>query len=272
MSEIANILIVDASKLARALTKKTIEKLKSESCIFLADSVSEAKGILQENAIDMLITALVLADGDGVEICKFVRQNQHYIPVLVISGDVDKRVQDRLMDADVTDYLDKSRGQSGLEFFITGILSPDSQVSGHVLYVEDSRVVAHATKKVLSNHGLTVDHVLTITNAIELLGEGKEAIDKYDVILTDYYLKDNETAQWLIEYVREIQQINKIELPLVVMTGDENEKNQKQILKSGANDLVLKPVDNDVLMKKVQFQIRFKQFQSQANSNTQASI
>jgi len=66
----------------------------------------------------------------------------------------------------------------------------------------------------------------------------------------------------LIEYVREIQQINKIELPLVVMTGDENEKNQKQILKSGANDLVLKPVDTDILMKKVQFQIRFKQFQS----------
>jgi len=264
MSEFANILIVDASKLARVLTKKTVKKLKEDSQVFLAGSVVEAKAILRENAIDMLITALVLSDGDGVEICKFVRQNQHYIPVLVISGDVDKRVQDRLMDADVTDYLDKSRGQSGLEFFITGILSPDDQVSGHVLYVEDSRVVAHATKKVLANHGLTVDHVLTITNAIELLGTNKEAVKKYDIILSDYYLKDNETAQWLIEYVRDIQQINKIELPLVVMTGDENEKNQKQILKSGANDLVLKPVDNDVLMKKVQFQIRFKQFQSQS--------
>ena len=76
------------------------------------------------------------------------------------------------------------------------------------------------------------------------------------------YLKDNETAQWLIEYVREVQQVNKIELPMVVMTGDENEENQKKILKSGANDLVLKPVDNNILMKKVQFQIRFKQFKS----------
>jgi CheY-like chemotaxis protein len=212
----------------------------------------------------MLITALVLADGDGVDICKFVRANQHYIPVLVVSGDVERRVQERLMDADVTDYLDKSRGKTGLEFFIKGILSPEAKVNGHVLYVEDSRVVAHATKKVLTNHGLTVDHVLTITDAIELLGKDKEAIDKYDVVLTDYYLKDNETAQWLIEYVREIQQINKIELPIVVMTGDENEKNQKQILKSGANDLVLKPVDNDKLMKKIQFQIRFKQFQNEA--------
>lgn len=262
MSEIANILIVDGSKLVRALTKKTIAKLKSDSNVFLAGSVAEAKKVLQDNEIDMLITALVLADGDGVEICKYVRNNQHYIPVLVVSGDVDKRVQDRLMDADVTDYFDKSQGQTGLEFFIKGMLSPNDKVSGHVLYIEDSRVVAHATKKVLANHGLTSDHVLTITNAIELLGKDKEAIDKYDVILSDYYLKDNETAQWLIEYVREIQQINKMELPLVVMTGDENEKNQKLILKSGANDLVLKPVDNDLLMKKVQFQIRFKQFQS----------
>ncbi|HFC30217.1 MAG TPA: response regulator, partial [Oceanospirillales bacterium] len=132
----------------------------------------------------------------------------------------------------------------------------------HVLYIEDSRVVAHATKKVLSSHGLTADHVLTITDAIELLGSPENATSKYDVILSDYYLKDNETAQYLIEYVREIQQINKIDLPLVVMTGDENEKNQRQILRSGANDLVLKPVDNDVLIKKVQFQIRFKQFQT----------
>jgi len=262
MSEFANILIVDASKLARALTKKTVQKIKQDSNVFVAGSVKEAKEILQNNAIDMLITALVLPDGDGIEVCKFTRSNQHYIPILVVSGDVDRRVQERLMDADVTDYFDKSQGQNGLEFFIKGMLSPDANVKGHVLYIEDSRVVAHATKKVLKNHDLTADHVLTITDAIELLGKDKEAIDKYDVILTDYYLKDNETAQWLIEYVREIQQINKIELPMVVMTGDENEKNQKQILKSGANDLVLKPVDNDILMKKVQFQIRFKQFKS----------
>ena len=262
MSEIANILIVDASKLARALTKKTIIKIKEDCHIFFAETVEKAKEILKSNSIDMLITALVLSDGDGVEICKFIRANQHYIPVLVISGDVDKRVQDRMMDADVTDYLDKSQGTHGLEFFIKGILAPETKVKGHVLYIEDSRVVAHATKKVLNSHGLTSDHVLTITDAIELLGNGKEAIDKYDVILTDYYLKDNETAQWLIEYVREVQEINKIELPMVVMTGDENEKNQKKILKSGANDLVLKPVDNDILMKKVQFQIRFKQFKS----------
>ncbi len=262
MSEIANILIVDASKLAKALTKKTVIQIKDDSKIFMANTVAEALEIIKSNTIDMLITALVLPDGDGTDICKFVRTNQHYIPVLVISGDVDNRVQERLMDADVTDYLDKSQGKHGLEFFIKGILSPDTIVEGHVLYIEDSRVVAHATKKVLKSHGLTADHVLTITDAIELLGNGKEAIDKYDVILTDYYLKDNETAQWLIEYVREVQQVNKIELPMVVMTGDENEENQKKILKSGANDLVLKPVDNNILMKKVQFQIRFKQFKS----------
>lgn len=263
MSDIANILIVDASKLARILTKKTVAKIKGDSQIFLAGSVSEAKTLLEDNKIEMLITALVLPDGDGIEICKFVRANQHYIPMLVISGDVDKRVQNRLMDADVTDYLDKSKGQTGLEFFIKGILSPNSIVHGHILYIEDSRVVAHATKKILSNNEITSDHVLTITDALELLGEGDGAIDKYDLILTDYYLKDNETAQWLLENVREIQQINKIDLPIVVMTGDENEKNQKQILQTGANDLVLKPVDNNVLIKKIQFQIRFKQFQRQ---------
>lgn len=262
MSDVSKILIVDASKLARMLTKKTILKVKTDCEVMMAGSVEEAKSIIKAHRIEILITSLVLPDGDGIEICKFVRTGQHYMPVLVVSGDVDERVQDRMMTADVTDYLDKSKGQAGLQFFIKGILSPKSQVKGHVLYIEDSRVVAHATKKVLSSHGLTADHVLTITDAIELLGSPENATSKYDVILSDYYLKDNETAQYLIEYVREIQQINKIDLPLVVMTGDENEKNQRQILRSGANDLVLKPVDNDVLIKKVQFQIRFKQFQT----------
>jgi CheY-like chemotaxis protein len=262
--EIANILIVDSSKLVRVLTTKTVKSIKEDNEVLTASTVEEAIKILNENTVDMLITSLVLSDGDGIELCNYVRKNHRYIPLLVVSGDVDSRVQDRLMSADVTDYLDKSKGQSGLEFFIKGIISPDKELQGHVLYIEDSRVVAHATKKILSNFGLTCDHVLTVTDAIALLGEGKEAKDKYDVILTDYYLKDNETAQGLLDFVRNDLHINKIELPFVVMTGDENESNQKKILKTGANDLVLKPVNQDTLMKKVQFQIRFKQFQQQA--------
>jgi CheY-like chemotaxis protein len=267
--EIANILIVDSSKLVRVLTSKTVKSVKADNEVLTASTVEEAKKILQEHTVDMLITSLRLSDGDGIDLCQYVRKNHRYIPVLVVSGDVDNRVQERLMSADVTDYLDKSKGQSGLEFFIKGIISPDKELEGHVLYIEDSRVVAHATKKILSNFGLTCDHVLTVTAAIELLGEGKEAKDKYDVILTDYYLKDNETAQGLVDVVRQEREINKMELPFVVMTGDENETNQKKILKTGANDLVLKPVNQDTLMKKVQFQIRFKQFQQKLREKSE---
>lgn len=264
--EISNILVVDSSKLARALTKKTVKNINPDHEVLLASTVAEAATILKSKTVDMLVTSLVLPDGDGIELCQYVRKNHRYIPVLVVSGYVDSRVQDRLMCADVTDYLDKSKGQSGLEFFIKGILSTDNDLTGHVLYIEDSRVVAHATKKILTNHGLTADHVLTVSGAIELLGEGKSSTEKYDVILTDYYLKDNETAQGLLEHVRGELKINKVELPFVVMTGDENEENQKKILKTGANDLVLKPVNQDTLMKKVQFQIQFKQFKSKPSA------
>ena len=133
--EISNILVVDSSKLARALTKKTVKNINPDHEVLLASTVAEAATILKSKTVDMLVTSLVLSDGDGIELCQYVRKNHRYIPVLVVSGDVDNRVQERLMCADVTDYLDKSKGQSGLEFFIKGILSTDNELTGHVLYL-----------------------------------------------------------------------------------------------------------------------------------------
>ena len=40
------------------------------------------------------------------------------------------------------------------------------------------------------------------------------------------------------------------------MTGDSNRENQSELLKAGANDLVLKPIEERLLVTKVLFQLR----------------
>ena len=49
---------------------------------------------------------------------------------------------------------------------------------------------------------------------------------------------------------------NKRQLPVLVMTGDENRDNQSGLLREGANDLVLKPIEERLLVTKTLFQLR----------------
>jgi DNA-binding response OmpR family regulator len=46
---------------------------------------------------------------------------------------------------------------------------------------------------------------------------------------------------------------------VLVMTGDDNPKNQAQLLKAGANDLVQKPIEERLLVTKLLFQLRVAQ-------------
>lgn len=260
MTDTPKVLIADASKLARTMTAKLVSKIQPETEIIQVSSVQEAIDALQKKWVDLIITALRLPDDDGTKICAFARENHHYLPVIVVSGDVDQRLHDRLLSADVTDYIDKSAGQSGLDIFLTGLLKPDESINGKILYIEDSQVVAHATKKLIQNHNLEIVHCLNVTAAKEILPDRKTTYDTFDLVLTDYYLTNNETAQGIVDYVRKELELNKIEMPFVVMTGDENKENQQEILSSGANDLIGKPVNQETLIKKLKFQIRFTQF------------
>ena len=48
-------------------------------------------------------------------------------------------------------------------------------------------------------------------------------------------------------------------LPILVMTGDDNARNQAALLRSGANDLVQKPIEERLLVTKLLFQLRVAQ-------------
>ena len=47
------------------------------------------------------------------------------------------------------------------------------------------------------------------------------------------------------------------------MTGDANRDNQSQLLREGANDLVLKPIEERLLVTKTLFQLRVSRMPEQ---------
>lgn len=263
MSESQKVLIADSSKLARTMTEKLVKKIRPYTDVFSVGTVDQAIKTMQNNSVDIIISALRLPDDDGTVICEYARENHHYLPVFIVSGDVENRLRGREISSDVTDYIDKAAGQKGLEIFLRGLLRPDDEINGKILYIEDSAVVAHATKKLLNNHNLDITHTLDVSSAKEIIPDKASAFEKFELVLTDYYLKNNETALEILDYVRNDLGLDKIEMPFVIMTGDENTENQKEILHLGANDMIGKPVNQEALVKKIKFQIRFTQFHRQ---------
>jgi DNA-binding response OmpR family regulator len=276
-SETPRVMVVDGSKLVRRMIEGLLMKDLPGATVISCGTGAEAKAALQTGVIDLLTTSLRLPDMDGAELAHFVRQNspQAYIPIIVVSGDVNARMQNRELSYEITDYFDKTLGAEALSTFIRGYIRPDALATGMILYVEDSRVVALATRKVLEKHGYSVIHVVTVEEGLEKVEAAKlEGQQLCDLILTDVYLKGGLTGKELLEEVRARIGYSKGEMPIIVMTGDDNVANQVALMRAGANDMVTKPTEEKILLAKISFQLKVSQSirRSLQQSHQQANV
>ena len=259
-SDNPRVLVVDGSKVARRMIEQVLKAELPNVTLTACETGAEAKTAMEAGIVDLVTTALHLPDMDGLELARHVREHspQAYIPIIVVSGSVHERLESRGLSDDVTDYFDKSLGFNALATFIRGYVSEQEQASGAVLYVEDSRVVALATRRMLEKYGLTVTHVTSVEDAFALLDTAKaQGLGAgADIVLTDVYLKGGLTGKELLETVRGQYGYSRGQLPILVMTADDNPRNQTALIRAGANDLVNKPVEEKILITKLMFQLR----------------
>jgi CheY-like chemotaxis protein len=261
VSDAPRVMVVDGSKLVRRLIGDTLRKELPSVDVLGCASLAEARAALADGHVDLVTTALVLPDGDGLALARVVREaaGQAYVPVIVVSGVAQEALETRAFTEDITDYFDKSLGQEALAAFIRGYVQPAPMVGARVLYVEDSRVVAVATKRMLERQSLQVLHVVSVEEALDHLHKylGRSDGDVgADLVLSDVYLKGALSGRDLLNQIRAAFRYGKRRLPMVMMTGDDNRDNQAALLREGANDLVLKPIEERLLVTKVLFQLR----------------
>ena len=254
------VMVVDGSKLVRKLIADVLQRDLPGVEVIGCDSIEEAQQVLAQGPVDLVTTSLTLRDGDGLALAKRVREaaRQAYVPVIVVSGDAQQHLEQRRFTEYVTDYFDKALGHEALATFIRGYVQPQTIPGATILYVEDSRVVAEATKRMLERQQLNVMHVVSAEEAFTLLtaeslGRSRHRID---LVLTDVTLKGELSGRDVVQRVRVDFGYGKRRLPVLVMTGDGNPHNQTGLLQAGANDLVLKPIEERLLVTKVLFQLR----------------
>lgn len=269
-------MVVDGSRLVRKLIGDVLRRELPGADVVACEGVTAARAALAAAPVDLVTTALVLPDGDGDAVARAVREasGQAYVPVIVVSGDAQARLESRSLGEDVTDYFDKALGHHALAAFIRGYVDPQPIPGARVLYVEDSRTVAAATKRMLQAQGMAVTHVVSAEDALDFLHAHKPAPDAdpalpfdagADLVLSDVYLKGALSGRELLAQIRGAFGYGKRRLPVLVMTGDDNRDNQSALLREGANDLVLKPIEERLLVTKALFQLRMARMPEQGD-------
>lgn len=266
-SETPRVMVVDGSRLVRKLIGDVLRRELPDVEVVDCAGLADARAALEAAPIDLATTSLVLPDGAGLQLAHVVREaaGQRYVPVIVVSGDVQSHLETRRFTEDVTDYFDKANGHQALAAFIRGYVQPATIPGAHVLYVEDSRTVALATMRMLEAQQLRVTHMISAEEALEYLRAHRDGDDApgADLVLTDVYLKGELSGRDLVQAIRDEFGYGKRRLPVLVMTGDFNRVNQSALLRDGANDLVLKPIEERLLVTKALFQLRMSRLPDQ---------
>lgn len=249
----SRIVLVDGSSVSRRLlTQMLREQLQGVEVVGCA-SGAEAVAALAEGHVDLVSTALLLPDMDGLDLAAAVRRlkGHQYTPVVVVSSHDDPELLRKGLKAGVTDYFDKSKGYKAFGDFVRVFIQRHSRLDGRILYVEDSRTAAAMTRPLLERHGLEVVHTTSGEGALERVEAVQGGGAGFDMIITDLTLKGRVRGEELLHALRARHHYSQQELPVLVLTGHEDLQKQAELFHLGANDFVNKPIVEEILLARV---------------------
>ena len=137
----------------------------------------------------------------------------------------------------------------------TNLRLPDASplTRPRVLVADDSRVIRMAIKKILG-----ADYELTE------VGDGASAWDQvcadgnFQVVITDIEMPKVDGYE-LICRIRGAEETRLRELPVIAITGAEDEETKQRAFACGATDFIIKPIDAIQLRARVQAYVRYDQ-------------
>lgn len=256
IEKITRILVVDGSTVSRQILSRILKdemtRVEVDDCKTGAEAIQK----LEKKDYDLVTMALMLPDMDGLALCRNIRNsNRHkYTPVIVVSGDADERLLQEGFNAGVTDYFDKSNGYKAFGHFIKSFVQRNSSLIGHVLFIEDSKTSAAVICKIMEKHGLKVTHTDSAELAMEQLEKqraDKNTVNPFDLVITDFYLKGELTGGDLLYAIRTRFHYSQQELPVLVITGNDDQQTQVEVFHAGGNDFVSKPIIEEVIMARI---------------------
>ena len=232
--KIKRILIVDDDNTIISILVDKIQLLNHDVEILTANSYE--KGIEhinnQKEQIHAAIIDLNLPDAPDGEMVDFTLDKN--IPTVVLAEVYDKKLQQKLFDKDILDYIFKDE-QKGINNAINSINRILYNYDTTILIVDSSITQRDIIKEILLDMKLDVLTASDGKKAMEIIAKEKNNIS---LVLADYNMPNMEGAE-LISEIRE--QYDKDELAILVLSSSENPDIATNFIKLGSNDFIEKP-------------------------------
>jgi two-component system, cell cycle response regulator len=247
------ILVIDHSKVFRALWDRMVIKAGHEP--IMVATGSEGLSVLNQRQVDLVCVSLTLPDFDGIEFCRRVRKlaRQNKLPVILLTSTEDKHARQEAFEAGITEIHPKTNIQDLFNQAARFIERDRREVSGRVLYVEDSSVVAHVMLRILKGMGLEVEHFRSASAALGAFEESS-----FDLIISDILVEGEMSGMGLVSRVRQMDP-DRSRIPILAVSGMDDSSRRIELFRLGVNDFISKPVVEEEVVARVTNLITNKQ-------------
>ncbi|MBI4610388.1 MAG: response regulator [Candidatus Rokubacteria bacterium] len=233
------VLYVEDDRADQELTRRHFERHARQVKLRMVETVADALDQLLADDTDLVLADYRLPDGTGLALLDAIKTRGLRVPVVLVTGAGDVEAAVRLLKAGATDYVVKRPGYlATLPAVIEGAFRWFQSVreirraTVLVLYAEHNRADAELTERAFREHGphLQLDVVWSGQDALERLRAAP-----YDLFLLDYRMPDLSGIE-ILKALRE----ERIRIPVVMITGRQDEEIAVQAFKLGVTDYLVK--------------------------------
>jgi two-component system cell cycle response regulator len=188
-----------------------------------------------------------LKDYASSEFCSQLRalSGYEFATVLVLTEQDNSKLLKQALLAGATDIFSK-HDITEMETYLTRLSQRESrQLSGRVLFIEDSRVLQTIIIDLLTDMGLDVDAYNYAESAWEAFQGGD-----YDLVITDIMLEGIMSGITLVRKIRRMQS-EYGNVPIIATSGFDNMSRKIELFHLGVNDYVSKPIVREELRQRV---------------------
>lgn len=218
------------------------------------ETASEALAQLEKEPVDFLCFSMQLSDMTGLEFYASAKERgligKHPSVMLTSSQEA---VSTAALSLGVTECFSKSEPAVFEEYVNRWVASSTAKLSGDVLLIEDSASQAAYLEKLLAGLGLKTARSSSGEESLALI-----ARQTFDLVLVDYMLEGAMTGLNVIRRIRALPgRAGKI--PILAISGFDDVARRVEMLRSGANDFVPKPVVPEELQVRVSNLVQLRQ-------------
>ncbi|WP_395341807.1 response regulator [Ningiella sp. W23] len=245
-----HILLVEPSDTQAKIIKSLLNK-EDVNGVDIVKNVAQAKHEIQKHNVDVVVSAMYLADGSGLDILQHLKAENatSNIPFMLVSSESSLKKLENFKQSGVAAILPKPfepiHLQRGLNASLQLLNTEELDLSlfdirdVRVLLVDDSRLARNHIRRVLENMG--IEAITEAENGAHALTFLKD--QAFDLVVTDYNMPEMDGRE-LSEFIRFNPETTHI--PIIMVTSEStNSTHMTNIQQTGVNALCDKPFESD---------------------------